>query len=75
MKNYDVPSAGTDYGAPTPHAANVFHEPFRAPEADLNANANSGLYMTEGSHTFTHTPGESMEAPELKPGGGFKEIS
>lgn len=70
MKNYDVPSAGSDgnYGAPTPHAASAAHEPFTAPEGDLEAMAHSGWPMTEGSHTWTRTPGESAEPPEIHPG-------
>lgn len=75
MKNYDVPSAGSDgnYGAPTPHAASVNHEQFTAPEGDLGEMADSGWPMTQGSHTWTSTP-EVGELPEIHP-GGFTEIS
>jgi hypothetical protein len=72
---YNVPSAGGgDYGAPTPHAAAVSQDPYMAPEADLAQNANSGWPMTQGSHEWTSTPGESSEAPEIHP-GGFNEVS
>lgn len=34
IKSYSVPTP-PGYPAPTPHAANVAHEPFKAPEGDL----------------------------------------
>ena len=60
---YDVPSAGDGvvpggYGAPTPHAAAVSQDPYMAPQADLDANADSGWSMTQGNHVWTSTPGE-----------------
>jgi len=55
MKNYDVPSAGSDgnYGAPTPHAAQVAQELYVAPEGDLSEMADTGFEMTKGTHTWT----------------------
>lgn len=75
MKNYDVPSAGSDgnYGAPTPHAANVNHMPFTAPEADLNNI--QGWEMVEADHNWTSTPGEAMEGPPMSSGGGWSEVT
>jgi hypothetical protein len=35
IKNYNVPSAGGDYGAPTPHAAKVAQQIYEAPTGDM----------------------------------------
>jgi len=62
VENYPAPSAGENvpgggYPAPTPHAAQVGQEPYRAPEADLNELANTGFEMTKETHTWTSAGG------------------
>ena len=58
MKSYNAPDAGGPvvpggYGAPTPHAAVSAHEPYKAPEADLNVAAHSGWDMAENTPGWT----------------------
>ena len=75
MKNYNVPNAG-DYNAPTPHAAQVAQEPFTAPAGNTSpagGPAHSGFDAMNQGHAWTGTPGESQEAPEIDPGGGWTE--
>lgn len=67
MKNYSAPNAG-DYNAPTPHAANVAHEPYTAPSSDMppsgGASGGAGLDAMDSTPGWSPTPGESMEMPE-----------
>lgn len=70
MKNYSAPSAGSDgnYGAPTPHAAQVAQQPYTAPAGDgVNSGPGSGgagLAAMDGLAMPTPTPGEAAEMPE-----------
>lgn len=78
ISNYDVPSAG-DYSAPTPHAAQVAQEPFVAPSGNSVGEgaqvAHGGFDAAQSAPHWSGTPGESAEAPEISPGGGWNETT
>lgn len=75
--NESVPSAGNSqppYGAPTPHAAAVAHEPYTAPtggaglagvgELGAGPSSHGGYDAMENGHAWGSTPGEAAEMPE-----------
>lgn len=69
VQNYPAPSAGGDYGAPTPHSAAVAHEPYmaptdQAPSAGTPAPHGGFDAMEHGLGAPTPTPGEAAETPE-----------
>jgi hypothetical protein len=50
----EIPSAGGDYGAPTPHAAKINQKPFTAPSGD--AAVSEGFAATDNPRVTTLGP-------------------
>lgn len=69
VQNYNVPSAGGDYGAPTPHAAVAAHELFTAPSSSegFQTGATSTAAFDAMENGLGSASSTSAEASENAP--------